>query len=168
MGDLIIEWNALSPNGRPYLDFLGVFVHALVRPFVCVVVPDLSCSCWCFLVAFSLFLCVPLVSMCVVLQIVWPTEKGEDDEPNMVEIGPRFVLNPIRVFEGCFGGPTLYANEEYISPNLLRRRARQEAQNSAKATALTRRDAEVRRRINKPTPDEVEEVFRDSEKLYSK
>eukprot|EP00042_Codosiga_hollandica_P036897 m.286320 g.286320 ORF g.286320 m.286320 type:complete len:158 (-) comp54986_c0_seq6:253-726(-) len=123
MGDLIIEWNALSPNGRPYLDFLGVFVHALVRPFVCVVVPDLSCSCWCFLVAFSLFLCVPLVSMCVVLQIVWPTEKGEDDEPNMVEIGPRFVLNPIRVFEGCFGGPTLYANEEYISPNLVRYRS---------------------------------------------
>ena len=31
--------------------------------------------------------------------------------------GPRFVLNPIRVFEGSFGGATLYMNPHYISPN---------------------------------------------------
>ena len=31
--------------------------------------------------------------------------------------GPRFVLNLIRVFEGSFGGPTLYENPHYQSPN---------------------------------------------------
>ena len=28
----------------------------------------------------------------------------------MVEIGPRFVLTPIRIFEGVFNGATVYAN----------------------------------------------------------
>lgn len=37
----------------------------------------------------------------------------------IVEIGPRFVLNPIRIFKGSFGGPTLYKNEFFISPNLV-------------------------------------------------
>lgn len=32
-------------------------------------------------------------------------------------LGPRFVLNPIRVFEGSFGGSTLYQNPNYVSPN---------------------------------------------------
>lgn len=32
-------------------------------------------------------------------------------------IGPRFVLNPIRIFEGSFGGPTLFQNPHYVSPN---------------------------------------------------
>jgi len=27
------------------------------------------------------------------------------------------VLNPIKIFEGSFGGPTLYENPFYISPN---------------------------------------------------
>ena len=31
--------------------------------------------------------------------------------------GPRFVLNLIRVFEGSFGGSTLYENPQYQSPN---------------------------------------------------
>ena len=34
--------------------------------------------------------------------------------------GPRFVLNPIRMFEGSFGGATLYVNPKYVSPNEVR------------------------------------------------
>lgn len=34
-----------------------------------------------------------------------------------LSIGPRFVLNPIRIFEGSFGGPTLFQNPHYVSPN---------------------------------------------------
>lgn len=36
------------------------------------------------------------------------------------EIGPRFVLNPIKVFAGSFGGETLWQNPNYMSPNLMR------------------------------------------------
>lgn len=40
---------------------------------------------------------------------------------SLVEIGPRFVLTPIRIFEGSFGGPTLFANPEFVSPAAVRR-----------------------------------------------
>lgn len=38
----------------------------------------------------------------------------------LVEIGPRFVLDPIRIFGGSFGGPTLYHNTDFVSPNVKR------------------------------------------------
>lgn len=53
-------------------------------------------------------------------------------EPTLVEIGPRFVMTPIRIFEGSFSGPTLFDNAgacmltEYISPNVARRALRHE------------------------------------------
>ena len=43
-------------------------------------------------------------------------EKGA----SLLEIGPRFVLNLVRAFEGSFSGSVLYHNPEYISPNLYR------------------------------------------------
>ncbi|KAK8809881.1 hypothetical protein WA158_000824 [Blastocystis sp. Blastoise] len=42
-------------------------------------------------------------------------KKGENCE--LVEIGPRFCLNPIRIFKESFAGQTLYQNPMYISPN---------------------------------------------------
>lgn len=41
-------------------------------------------------------------------------------QTSLVEIGPRFVLTPIRLFEGSFGGPTLFQNAEFISPTAAR------------------------------------------------
>ncbi len=46
---------------------------------------------------------------------------GQTDHNKLIEIGPRFVLNPIRMFEGSFGGRTLYSNPRYESPNVGRR-----------------------------------------------
>lgn len=34
----------------------------------------------------------------------------EQSQPTLVEIGPRMVMTPIRIFEGSFGGPTVYEN----------------------------------------------------------
>jgi len=50
--------------------------------------------------------------------------KNTSSEPTLVEIGPRFVMTPIRIFEGSFGGPTLFDNPEYISPNAIRQAMR--------------------------------------------
>ncbi|KAI5800281.1 Brix domain-containing protein [Peziza echinospora] len=41
-------------------------------------------------------------------------------ELSLVEIGPRFVLTPIVILEGSFGGPVIYENKEFISPNAVR------------------------------------------------
>ncbi|KAJ6027639.1 uncharacterized protein N7446_003764 [Penicillium canescens] len=52
--------------------------------------------------------------------------KGKDGQPevSLVEIGPRFVLTPIVILEGSFGGPVIYENKEYVSPNQVRREVR--------------------------------------------
>ncbi|XP_062456272.1 ribosome biogenesis protein BRX1 homolog isoform X2 [Rhea pennata] len=44
-----------------------------------------------------------------------------EEDASLVEIGPRFVLNLIKIFQGSFGGPTLYENPYYQSPNMHRR-----------------------------------------------
>ncbi|KAM4528311.1 ribosome biogenesis protein BRX1 homolog [Odontesthes bonariensis] len=47
-----------------------------------------------------------------------------EEDASLVEIGPRFVLNLMKIFQGSFGGPTLYANPDFQSPNLHRRELR--------------------------------------------
>lgn len=51
-----------------------------------------------------------------------PVPKGQTGQPevSLVEIGPRFVLTPIVILEGSFGGPVIYENKEYVSPNQVR------------------------------------------------
>lgn len=39
------------------------------------------------------------------------------DGMSLVEVGPRVCLQPIKIFAGCFGGPILYENPAYVSPN---------------------------------------------------
>lgn len=46
-----------------------------------------------------------------------PTEQTE---LSLVEIGPRFVMTPIIILEGSFGGPVIYENKEFVSPNAVR------------------------------------------------
>ncbi|KAJ9510337.1 hypothetical protein QJQ45_015813 [Haematococcus lacustris] len=43
------------------------------------------------------------------------------------QVGPRFCLNPIRIFDGAFGGRTLYENPMYVSPNAVRAAAKKAA-----------------------------------------
>ncbi|KAI9189484.1 Ribosome biogenesis protein brx1 [Blastocladiella emersonii ATCC 22665] len=44
------------------------------------------------------------------------------------EVGPRFVLNPIKLFQGSFGGLGLWENSDYLTPAAVRRAQRAEAQ----------------------------------------
>ena len=46
--------------------------------------------------------------------------RNLDTKLSLVEIGPRFVLTPIVILESSFGGPVLYENKEFISPNQIR------------------------------------------------
>ncbi|KAK9878944.1 hypothetical protein WA026_003765 [Henosepilachna vigintioctopunctata] len=42
----------------------------------------------------------------------------------VTEIGPRFVLNPVKLFSGSFNGSALWENPKYISPSVYRRQIR--------------------------------------------
>ena len=46
--------------------------------------------------------------------------RGGETKISLMEIGPRFVLTPIMILEGSFGGPVIYENKEFISPNQIR------------------------------------------------
>ncbi|TKA81132.1 Ribosome biogenesis protein BRX1 [Friedmanniomyces simplex] len=49
-----------------------------------------------------------------------PKEGRGETSVSLVEIGPRFVLTPIVILEGSFGGPVIYENKEFVSPNQIR------------------------------------------------
>jgi ribosome biogenesis protein BRX1 len=50
-------------------------------------------------------------------QIVDKSDREDGKNTHLVEIGPRMVLIPIRIFSGSLGGPTLYQNPAFVSPN---------------------------------------------------
>jgi ribosome biogenesis protein BRX1 len=54
-------------------------------------------------------------------------QLGVNESTSLVEIGPRFVLEPIKVFRGSFGGQTLYNNTKFTSPNAVRALAKKQA-----------------------------------------
>ncbi|KAI9813913.1 MAG: Ribosome biogenesis protein brx1 [Thelocarpon impressellum] len=58
-----------------------------------------------------------------------PTAKAskgtKETSLGLVEIGPRFVMTPIVILEGSFGGPVIYENKEFVSPNQVRSDIRQ-------------------------------------------
>jgi ribosome biogenesis protein BRX1 len=63
-------------------------------------------------------------------------QKG-DTEVSLSEIGPRFVLTPIVIQESSFGGPIIYENKEFVSPNQIRSELR-----TQKAGRYARRNEE--------------------------
>lgn len=65
-----------------------------------------------------------------------------ETEINLVEIGPRFVLTPIIIQEGSFGGPIIFSNKLFVSPNQVRSELRK-----TKATRYNdRAEQEIERR----------------------
>ena len=48
--------------------------------------------------------------------------RAAAEEATLVEVGPRACLNPIKMFAGSFGGPVVYENQAYVSPNEVGRR----------------------------------------------
>ncbi|KAF7323122.1 Ribosome biogenesis protein BRX1 [Mycena chlorophos] len=68
-----------------------------------------------------------------------PLQPNGPPQTTLVEIGPRFVLTPIRIFEGAFGGATVFSNPEFISPTAVRSAIRREKG----AKYGQRKDAEI-------------------------
>ena len=55
-----------------------------------------------------------------VTKLAKTTKKQSETKISLVEIGPRFVLTPIVILESSFGGPVIYENKEFVSPNQIR------------------------------------------------
>ena len=50
-------------------------------------------------------------------QIIDKSDRSDGKDTHLIEIGPRMVLIPIRIFSGTFAGATLYQNSAFVSPN---------------------------------------------------
>jgi ribosome biogenesis protein BRX1 len=66
---------------------------------------------------------------------------GKQTDIQLVEIGPRFVLTPIVIQEGSFGGPIIYENKRFVSPNQVRAEVRREkaTRHSSRAESFVKR-----------------------------
>lgn len=76
-----------------------------------------------------------------------------DQQVELVEIGPRFVLTPILVMEGSFQGPVIYENKRYVSPNQVRSILKDQHAHKYKRRADAAAQRHVRSIVNKPDPD---------------
>ncbi|KAG0142775.1 hypothetical protein CROQUDRAFT_662099 [Cronartium quercuum f. sp. fusiforme G11] len=76
-----------------------------------------------------------------------PKRKSETgvEALSLSEIGPRFVLVPVKIFEGSFGGPCLWENKEFVPPFQVLKQ--QKAASAAKY--LARKDHEQERDLRK-------------------
>ncbi|PKS12257.1 hypothetical protein jhhlp_001557 [Lomentospora prolificans] len=75
-----------------------------------------------------------------------PRVGASNMDINLVEIGPRFVLTPIVIQEGSFGGPLIYENKEFVSPNQVRADLRRQrmVKHTGRAEQVVERQAKKR------------------------
>ena len=75
------------------------------------------------------------------------TRSGNMDcDVTLVEIGPRFVLTPIVIQEGSFGGPIIYENKRFVSPNQIRADLRKSKAGRHNARAVQELERQAKRR----------------------
>ena len=83
-------------------------------------------------------------------------QRAKDEKAALVEIGPRFVLVPIRVFSGSLGGATLYENQAYVSPNEVRAANRGDKGDRFKERAKAKTDRAKRAEANTVPADPLD------------
>lgn len=75
--------------------------------------------------------------------------EEDDDDLQLIELGPRFIMTPVLILEGCFGGPKIWENENYVSPNRYRSFMKME---SAKQ-AVSRQEKKEQKKLHKKDND---------------
>lgn len=88
-----------------------------------------------------------------------PSDIDDPERQSLTEIGPRFVLDPIRILAGSFCGQTLYANAFYMSPTALRVQAKKLLANPYKRKIIKKEDRKDLIEAIKPSEDPLDEVF---------
>jgi ribosome biogenesis protein BRX1 len=85
------------------------------------------------------------------------------EELDLVEIGPRFSLSPIKIFDGFMGGEVIYSNKFYVPPRQLKK----DMQVYQAKRFLDKLASKKRKGFNKKFAqprDELDQVFDEIEK----
>mmetsp|Transcript_11034 Transcript_11034/g.41200 ORF Transcript_11034/g.41200 Transcript_11034/m.41200 type:complete len:286 (-) Transcript_11034:37-894(-) len=87
-------------------------------------------------------------------------ERQNEELTTLTEIGPRFVLTPIRVFGSAFGGRTIYSNSAFVSPNAIRSESNKRHGERYSERVQAKQDLK-RRKLDHALPrDELQDVFK--------
>lgn len=85
------------------------------------------------------------------------------EDGGLSEVGPRFVMNPVKIFEGSFGGETLWENSDYVSPA----RYRQQLKKKAKDRYVNRLEQKANYEATRPDTtyalDDLNQIFDNNE-----
>lgn len=85
-----------------------------------------------------------------------------DEKGSLSEIGPRFDLNLIKIFDGSFNGSILYTNPHYVAPNKHRIMLKQCAAQKYRERMESKKAREILRPNNSETyadVDKYDDVF---------
>jgi ribosome biogenesis protein BRX1 len=87
-------------------------------------------------------------------QVVVPLDKRRPDAASLslVEVGPRFCLQPVRLFEGAFSGRVIYENGEYVAPNAVRALRKSRERDGGYDDRVAQREARKRHEAANPLP----------------
>ncbi|KAH9928542.1 Brix-domain-containing protein [Epithele typhae] len=90
-----------------------------------------------------------------------PLQPNGPPQTSLVEIGPRFVLTPIRIFEGAFNGATVYSNPEFVTPAAVRAAMKREKGDKYGSRKDAQAERGVRKELRRREEDElaVSKVF---------
>lgn len=78
---------------------------------------------------------------------------------SLVEIGPRFVLHPVRAFQGSFGGKTIYQNPDFTPASAIRAQIKQGIADKHNRRQDASVVASIRRAESNLPRDELEQIF---------
>ncbi|KAL4198206.1 hypothetical protein AMTRI_Chr03g139040 [Amborella trichopoda] len=88
-------------------------------------------------------------------------DRGGLDKMTLVEVGPRFCLNPIKIFGGSFGGQTLYENPLYISPNQIRALGKRKKAGKYAKKIKAKKKRKMHEESNPLEPDEFAGIWKE-------
>lgn len=81
------------------------------------------------------------------------------EDGGLAEVGPRFVLNPVKIFDGSFEGEAIWENADYVSPA----KHRQMLKKKAKDRYLDRTEKKVNYEASRPKTsyllNDLDDVF---------
>ena len=83
------------------------------------------------------------------------------DKMQLVEVGPRFVLNPVKMFSGSFKGQVLYENPNYVSPNTVRADERRGKSSRYVQKVKAKKRRKIHEEKNAKAPDEFADLWQE-------
>lgn len=90
-------------------------------------------------------------------------KRAAPEDVTLVEVGPRACLNPIKMLAGSFGGPVIYDNPAFVSPNAIRAAVKRQAQGKYSSKVISREQRKGHVAAHKAPKDELRDVFRAGE-----